>query len=131
VYVVTQFTFSADTLIGWEGTHGNDIGQLPVTAGLPGLATAKTLLRYAIDCGIGASLQAFSKQYASLTKLLTVSAPDHTIVALAAYKERTPQSQIARVHFFTFGGFKKTADWANKIVAGNFELTADGGLQVT
>jgi methylenetetrahydrofolate reductase (NADPH) len=130
VYVVTQFAFSADPVIAWEHSHGTDIGRLPVIAGLPGLATAKTLLKYAMDCGIGASLQAFSKRYASLTKLLTVSAPDDTIVALARHKERTPQTRLTGVHFFTFGGFKRTADWANTIVAGDFEVTDDGCMKV-
>jgi methylenetetrahydrofolate reductase (NADPH) len=81
-----------------------------------------------MDCGVGPSLQAFSKRYASLTRLLTVSAPDHTLVALAQYKNRTPHSRLQGVHFFPFGGFTRTAEWANKIVAGNFELTEDGGL---
>ncbi len=130
LYIVTQFTFSADPVIKWERSFGDDIGRLPVTVGLPGLATAKTLLKYALDCGVGASLQAFSKRYASLTRLLTVSAPDDSIVELARYKEQTPQSKISGIHFFPFGGLKKTADWANKIVAGNFEVTADGGLRV-
>jgi len=130
VYVVTQFAFSADPVIAWERSHSADIGKLPVTVGLPGLATAKTLLKYAMDCGVGASLTAFSKRYASLTKLLTVSAPDDSIVALARYKETTPESHFNALHFFPFGGFKKTADWANKVVAGNFELTDDGGLKV-
>jgi methylenetetrahydrofolate reductase (NADPH) len=128
VYLVTQFTFSADPVIAWEGTHGDDIGKLPVTVGLPGLATAKTLLKYAMDCGVGASLQAFSKRYASLTKLLTVSAPDDIAVSLAGHRERNPQSHISGVHFFPFGGLKKTADWANKVVAGEFDFNDEGGL---
>jgi methylenetetrahydrofolate reductase (NADPH) len=130
VYVVTQFAFTAEPVIAWEKSYTADIGKLPVTVGLPGLATAKTLLKYAMDCGVGASLAAFSKQYASLTKLLTVSAPDEAIVQFATYKEANPQSHINAFHFFPFGGFKKTADWANKIVAGNFEVTSDGGLKV-
>jgi methylenetetrahydrofolate reductase (NADPH) len=130
VYVVTQFAFTAEPVIAWEKATSADIGKLPVTVGLPGLATAKTLLKYAMDCGVGASLTAFSKQYASLTKLLTVSAPDEAIVSFAKYKEENPQSHINSFHFFPFGGFKKTADWANKIAAGNFEVTADGGLKV-
>jgi len=130
VYIVTQFAFSADPVIAWEDSHGSDIGRLPVTTGLPGLASARTLLKYAVDCGVGASLQAFSKRYASLAKLLTVSTPDTTIVALARHKDRTPQTRLNGVHFFTFGGFRKTADWANKIVAGNFEMTDGGGLKV-
>jgi methylenetetrahydrofolate reductase (NADPH) len=128
VYIVTQFTFSADPVIAWERSHSGDIGRLPVTAGLPGLATARTLLKYAMDCGVGASIQAFAKRYASLTKLLTVAAPDETIVALARYKDQTPQTQLTGVHFFTFGGFEKTARWANNIVEGNFEVTEDGRL---
>jgi methylenetetrahydrofolate reductase (NADPH) len=130
VYVVTQFTFTADSVIAWETSHSDDIGRLPVTVGLPGLASAKTLLKYALDCGVGASLQAFSKRAASLTKLLTVNAPDDIIVGLASHIDRTPKTHLAGVHFFPFGGFKKTADWANKVVAGNFEITADGGLRV-
>jgi methylenetetrahydrofolate reductase (NADPH) len=129
-YIVTQFVFSADPVIAWERSHGDDIGRLPVTVGLPGMATARTLLKYAMDCGVGASLQAFAKRYASLTKLLTVAAPDQTIVALARYKDRTPQTRLTGVHFFTFGGFEKTAKWANKIVEGNFEVTEDGRLVI-
>ena len=128
VYVVTQFTFSADPIIAWEASHGADIGKLRVTVGLPGLATAKTLLKYAMDCGVGASLAAFSKRYASLTKLLTVSAPDDIAVSLAGHRERNPQSHVSGVHFFPFGGLKKTADWANKVVAGEFDFNDEGGL---
>ncbi|HLE57780.1 MAG TPA: methylenetetrahydrofolate reductase [Rhodothermia bacterium] len=130
VYVVTQFTFNAESIITWEMSHIEDIGRLPVTAGLPGLASAKTLLKYAMDCGVGASLTAFSKRAGSLTKLLTVSAPDDILVGLAAHCEQHPESRLTGIHFFPFGGFKKTADWANKVVAGNFEFTDDGGLRV-
>ena len=130
VYVVTQFTFTAESVTTWDTSHSDDIGRLPVTVGLPGLASAKTLLKYAMDCGVGASLQAFSKRAASLTKLLTVNAPDDILVGLAAYRERNPKSHLSGIHFFPFGGFKKTADWANKVVSGNFEYTSDGGLRV-
>ena len=131
VYIVTQFTFTAGPVIAWENANRRDMDRLPVVAGLPGLATAKTLLKYALDCGVGPSLQAFSKRYSSLTKLLRISRPDRMIVDLARHKERVPESNLAGIHFFTFGGFKKTADWANKIVSGDFELTEDGGLKVS
>jgi methylenetetrahydrofolate reductase (NADH) len=128
VYIVTQFTFSATPVIAWERSHGADIRRLPVTVGLPGLASAKTLLKYALECGVGASLEAFSKHYSSFTKLLTVSAPNSTILALARHRLESPQTRIAGVHFFTFGGFERTAEWANAIVHGDFELT-DAGLR--
>jgi methylenetetrahydrofolate reductase (NADPH) len=131
VRIVTQFTFSADPVIAWEASHAADIGALPVVVGLPGLATTKTLLKYAMDCGVGASLQAFSKRAASLTKLLTVSAPDDIVVGLARHRAASPQSRLAGVHFFPFGGLNRTAEWVNKLAAGDFEMASDGrGLQV-
>jgi methylenetetrahydrofolate reductase (NADPH) len=131
VYIVTQFTFSADPIVAWERARRDDIGQLPVIVGLPGLASTKTLLKYAMDCGVGASLQAFSKRAASLTKLLTVSTPDDIVVGLARHKAQSPESPLAGVHFFPFGGLKRTAEWANKLAAGDFELTDDQlGLRV-
>jgi len=51
-------------------------------------------------------------------------------VDLARYKEQTPQSRIAGVHFFTFGGFERTAAWANQIAGGNFEVTEGGKLML-
>jgi len=131
VYIVTQFTFSADPVIAWEKSHGGDIGALPVTVGLPGPATVKMLLKYAMECGIGTSLQAFTKRYASLSKLLTVSAPDQTIVQLAAYRQQTPGTRLAGLHFFTFGGFEKTAKWVNQIAAGNFISLPGGELKLS
>jgi methylenetetrahydrofolate reductase (NADPH) len=114
VYIVTQFTFAAEPIVAWEKSYAADIGRLPFRAGLPGLAS-----------GVGASLQAFTKRAASLTRLLTVTAPDTTIVDLARYKERNPQTRLEGIHFFPFGGFKRTADWANKLVAGDFEIKDD------
>jgi len=132
LYVVTQFVFAAEPIIAWESANGRDVNQLPFMAGLPGLATIKTLLKYALDCGVGPSLHAISKHAANLTKLLSVQTPDELLVGLAAYKEKNPQTLLSGIHLFPFGGLKRTADWLNKIVDGQFEITGDGtGLDVT
>jgi methylenetetrahydrofolate reductase (NADPH) len=132
VYIVTQFSFSAEPVGAWEAAHGPDVNRLMFTVGVPGLATIKTLLKYALECGVGPSMHALSKHAASLTKLVTVAAPDELIVGLAAYKERNAQTLMNGIHFFPFGGLKRTADWANKIVDGQFDLTADRtGLTVS
>jgi methylenetetrahydrofolate reductase (NADPH) len=130
VYIVTQFTFSAEPIVAWEKNYGDDIDRLPITVGLPGLATPATLLKFAVECGVGASLQAFRKRASKFTRLLTVAAPDETIVDLAAYRDRNAQTRVTGVHFFPFGGFKRTAEWANAIAAGDFEVTETGGLKV-
>ncbi len=129
VRLVTQFAFVAEPVIAWEKSIA-PINTLPVYVGLPGLAKASTLLKYALDCGVGPSLQAFSKHATQLSKLLTVSAPDAQLVALAAYRAQNPQSAIKGLHFFPFGGLKRTTDWLAKLAAGEFDFTADGGLDV-
>lgn len=128
VYIVTQFTFSADALIAWEPAMHAAIGPLPIVVGLPGLATAKTLLKYALECGIGASLQAFARRYSDLTKLMTMSAPDESVVALARYRRHTPETHLAGVHLYTFGGFERTVRWANDVAAGRLELSEESAL---
>lgn len=130
VYIVTQFAFSADPVIAWERAVDAAIGPMPIVVGLPGLATVKTLLKYAFACGVGASLQAFAKRYGAITQLLKVSAPDENLVSLARYQTETPQTRLAGVHFYTFGSLERTARWANRVLAGNLELTEEEGALV-
>ena len=130
VRLVTQFSFVAEPVIAWD-TSIAPINRLPIFIGLPGLAKASTLLKYALDCGVGPSLAAFSKHATQLSKLLTVSAPDEQVVALANYRTQNPQTLIQGLHFFPFGGLKRTSDWLKKLADGDFAFTADGnGLDV-
>ena len=130
VRLVTQFSFVAEPVIAWEKSIAS-INKLPVYVGLPGLAKVSTLLKYALDCGVGPSLTAFSKHATQFSKLLTVSAPDEQLVAIANYKRQNPQSPITGLHFFPFGGLKRTSDWLKKLADGDFAFTADGnGLDV-
>src|SRR5258707_7908040 len=129
VRLVTQFSFVAEPVIAWDQSI-TPINALPIYIGLPGLAKVSTLLKYALDCGVGPSLAAFSKHATQLSKLLTVSAPDEQLVALAKYRAEHPQTLIKGLHFFPFGGLKRTSDWLKKLAAGDFEFTADGGLDV-
>jgi methylenetetrahydrofolate reductase (NADH) len=130
VRLVTQFSFVAEPVIAWDRSIA-PINKLPIFIGLPGLAKASTLLKYALDCGVGPSLQAFSKHATQLSRLLTVSAPDEQVVALANYRNDNPSTLIQGLHFFPFGGLKRTSDWLAKLAGGDFEFTADGsGLNV-
>jgi methylenetetrahydrofolate reductase (NADPH) len=129
VRLVTQFSFIAEPVIAWDKAI-TPINKLPIYIGLPGLAKVSTLLKYALDCGVGPSLAAFSKHATQLSKLLTVSAPDEQLVALAKYRSENPQTLISGLHFFPFGGLKRTSDWLKKLADGQFEFTADGGLNV-
>ena len=73
----------------------------------------RSLLRaatVALDCGVGPSLSAVSKHAANLTKLLTVQTPDDLLVGLAMHKARHPESLLSGIHFFPFGGLKRSGN---------------------
>ena len=128
-YVVTQFCFDAAPLKDFLARHGACFGDVPVHVGLAGPAKVATLLKYAASCGIGASLRAV-KRNVSMTRLLHDRGPEPVIAALA--QDEAAASHIARLHFFTFGGFERTARWAQAIAAGAFSLDQDGtGFSVT
>ena len=115
MYLATQFFFEAKSLIDWE-SHLNLIGnKLPIHAGIPGPASIKTLINYARSCGIGNSLRFISKQAFNLTKLATLRTPDKLIYDLADYKENNKSSNLEKIHFYAFGGMKKTSDWLNQL----------------
>jgi hypothetical protein len=62
---------------------------------------------------------------------MKLSAPDESLVALARYRQRTPETNLAGVHIYTFGSFERTVRWANRILAGDFELTDEPAVVVS
>ena len=120
MYLATQFFFEAKSLIDWE-KHLNKIGNLlPIHAGIPGPASIKTLINYARSCGIGNSLRFITKQAFNLTKLATLNTPDKLMYDLADYSYKNVDSRLNKIHFYAFGGMKKTSDWLNNLENSNF-----------
>ena len=120
MYLATQFFFEAKSLIDWE-KHLVKIGnKLPIHAGIPGPASIKTLVNYARSCGIGNSLRFITKQAFNLTKLATLSTPDKLIYDLAEHSEINKDSKLEKIHFYAFGGMKKTSEWLNQFNNSDF-----------
>ena len=123
MYIATQFFFEARSLIKWE-KHLSTLGNnLPIHAGIPGPASIKTLINYARSCGIGNSLRFISKQAFNLTKLATLSTPDKLIYDLANYVHTNESSNLENIHFYAFGGMKKTAEWLNQLSSSELEYS--------
>jgi methylenetetrahydrofolate reductase (NADPH) len=111
-WVVTQFTFSAKPVLGWaEGLAAAGI-TLPVRVGLPGPAKPATLINYARQCGVGASLRVLTRRPDVMAGLLRAWTPDTILADLIARGRRDGGGRIAGVHLFPFGGFAKAAGWA-------------------
>ena len=131
LYVVTQFCFEAAPVIAWDRRIQAEGNRLPVHVGLPGLATLKALIGHARACGVGPSMRFLTRQARNVAKLLTVSAPDRLVTALAAYRATDPGCGVHGVHLYPLGGLKRSARWAQAVVDGRFEMREDGeGFEV-
>jgi methylenetetrahydrofolate reductase (NADPH) len=110
--IVTQFCFKAEPVIAWvRGVRARGI-DVPIRVGLAGPATLLTLMRYAVRCGIGESLHVL-KENPAFAKILVERGPESIIRGLAASigEGDSRQLGIAGLHFYIFGGFRKTMDW--------------------
>jgi methylenetetrahydrofolate reductase (NADPH) len=110
--IVTQFCFKAEPVMAWvRGVRARGI-DVPIRVGLAGPAGLLTLMRYAVRCGIGESLHVL-KENPAFAKILVERGPESIIRGLAASigEGDSRQLGIAGLHFYIFGGFRKTMDW--------------------
>lgn len=127
-YIETQFCFDAGAILKWEKTIRAAGNELPIHIGVPGLATLKTLLKFAQVSGIGPSMRVLTRQTRNIARLLTVQAPDRLLVGLAEGLAADPDCRIAHLHFYPFGGLAKTVAWIDQVQAGAFALNGKGGF---
>ena len=130
MYLATQFFFEATSLIEWEINLKNIGNKLDIHAGIPGPASLKTLISYAKSCGIGNSIRFLSKQAFNITKLASPKTPDKLIYDLAEYKINNNETNLKKLHFYPFGGIKKTTDWLNKLKKSNFLYNLNNEFEI-
>ena len=110
-WIATQFLFEAAPVADWAAGLRREGITLPVSVGIPGPATIKTLVKYAAMCGVGNSARFIRKQAMNVTKLLSVNTPDDFVAGLAKLHATRPELGIDRPHMYPFGGFDKLFDW--------------------
>ncbi len=109
--MATQFCFEAQPVIDWVNRLQAEGIKLPVHIGVAGPAKLQTLIKFAISCGVGASLRVLQKRAMDVTKLLLPYEPTEFVADLAAHKAKNPGFGIEQVHFFPLGGIKTNAQW--------------------
>ncbi|MFE1646586.1 methylenetetrahydrofolate reductase [Microbacterium sp. P01] len=124
--ILTQFAFDTDPVIAWiDEVRARGIAT-QIRIGTPGPAGIKRLLGFARRFGIGANAMIVKKYGFSLTNLMGTAGPDRFVSDLSALlAERNPQSPAdgapgdagVKLHFYTFGGLKATAEWADAYTA--------------
>jgi methylenetetrahydrofolate reductase (NADPH) len=134
LYMETQFCFDAAAVLSWERAIREAGNALPIRVGIPGPATIKTLFRFAQISGIGPSMRFIAKQARNVAKLMTVQSPHLLLAGLANGMSNAPTGEdkclIQHFHYYPFGGFAKTAAYADTVAKGHITLTKDGGFDV-
>ena len=111
VSLVTQFGFEVAPILRWIASLRAQAIDCPVHVGIAGPASVATLAKFAIRCGIGASLRALARGHTAFARIMVETGPDALIAELVA--EETDDAPIAGLHVFTFGGVKRTAEWVS------------------
>ena len=115
--LVTQFVFEPAPVERWlQGLRGDGV-DCPIRIGVAGPATIATLAKFAVRCGIGASLRALGRGQTAFARILAEATPEALIGSLVAAEERG--LAIDGLHIFTFGGVRRTAEWMHARARGD------------
>jgi methylenetetrahydrofolate reductase (NADPH) len=109
VSLVTQFGFEAGPILRWIASLRTQGILCPVRIGVAGPARVSTLAKFAVRCGIGASLRALARGHTAFARILTEAGPDALISEIVAGE--AGRNSLEGLHVFTFGGVRRTAEW--------------------
>ena len=117
--ITTQFCFDANVVKKWAGTIKDSGVDIPIHIGIAGPAKLQTLLKFSIECGVGASMKVLTKRARDITKLLLPYKPTQILSDLANYRAQDSSLNIEQVHFFPLGGVKRAAEFVEKFSSPN------------
>ena len=116
LYLITQFFFEARSFIEWEKHLFKLDNKLEIHAGLPGPADFSTLIKFARSCGVKNSLNFLTKQALNISKMTMSKTPAKLVSELASYISNNEKTKLKNLHFYPFGGIKKTSSWIRSII---------------
>ena len=112
VVLVSQFCFSAEPIVALARRMRALGVTAPFRVGVAGPADPATLVKYAVVCGIGASLRALKERQGQVKSLMAGETPEAVLSGVAEARAADPSLGISGVHFFTFGSLARTIEWA-------------------
>ncbi|MFL6599756.1 MAG: methylenetetrahydrofolate reductase [Steroidobacteraceae bacterium] len=127
VHIVTQFGFNPEAICAWDKRMTEQGIALPVHVGIAGPTPPHKLIKFALQCGVGASLHSFAKNLgavANLARLATTA--DEMLLGLIRGRAEYSGSRLVQPHFYAFGGTMATATWLRAVADGSFTVQPDG-----
>lgn len=120
MFIVTQFGFNGNALQEWEPELARIEVRLPILAGIAGPTPLSKLIKFAMRCGIGASLRTVMRNLSAVSAVAELATtPEQHVMRLMQLPSAT---RVIAPHFFCFGGVLETASWINQVVSGHFTI---------
>ena len=120
MFIVTQFGFNGNALRDWEPELARIDVRLPILAGIAGPTPLSKLIKFAMRCGIGASLRTVMRNLSGLSGIAELATtPEQHVMRLIQLPGST---RVVAPHFFCFGGVLETAEWISQVVSGHFAI---------
>lgn len=116
-YLVSQFAFGAEPIVAFTRKLRAAGETAPLRVGVAGPAKRATLIKFALLCGVGASLKALKERQELSRNMLAGEAPEALLNALAQAQAAEPGLGFDSVHFFTFGSIPRSVDFAEALRA--------------
>lgn len=110
--IVTQFAFDGTIMTRWADDLRASGIDVPIRFGVAGVTSLTKLVKFAMLCGVGASLSALTRQGNSIFKAMREQDPSDVLVGLAL-GTRAHMLRDVSVHFFPFGGWERTLEWVD------------------
>ena len=126
---LTQFFFEHVPFLAWVRELRAQGVRVRIVAGLAGPARLSTLFKYAVRCGVGASIRALGTQPGMLAGLIGDRGPDNIVRAIARATGEAGIEPLG-IHLYSFGGPKRTCAWIDAVVHRRFALDDQGGFLV-
>lgn len=126
MHIVTQFGFNPEAILAWDKLLAENGIKLPVYVGIAGPTPLPRLIKFAMQCGIGASLNSVVKNMSAMSNLARLAtSPDQMLIGLIRGGVQE-SARIVAPHLFAFGGTMATARWLRAVMDGTFELQGGG-----
>lgn len=120
MFIVTQFGFNGNALRHWEPELARIDVRLPILAGMAGPTPLAKLIKFAMRCGIGASLRTVMRNLSAVGSIAELATtPEQHVMRLMQLASST---RVVAPHFFCFGGVLETARWIRQVAAGDFTI---------
>ncbi|MBO6717704.1 MAG: methylenetetrahydrofolate reductase [Rhizobiaceae bacterium] len=112
VTLVGQFLFDPVQIVRFARMLRSLGIEAPLRVGVAGPAERTKLIKYALRCGVGASLRALRERSELARNVMSGETPEALLEEVAAADVAEPELGMSGVHFFTFGDPAASVRWA-------------------